>query len=727
MAHKSDAELIEHTHNTSRFFVEHPQVAWALLTGTLLWGSWGYRSMPERKDPEIPVRVAVASCPWPGATAQQVEQLITRPIERSIAENKSIHPPVGGEYGIRSISLPGYAFVYVQLAENVKDTKNQFNDIHVKLRALSQNLPHGAGPVNFQSDFGDTAALMLTVASPLADRAEIALRSQRIAQALTRARALHPEWLNQPQVAVVYSFPESISTRIAIAAAQGFVDSAQKTGLVSQPVLLDGPGFLAMNAVSKSSDSEIAEFIQRFFRERLRESEIHPDAWQPIIVRDLSEIPAKLQAVAGDKYSYAELDDFTDLVERTLLGTPQASKVERNGVLPEVVYLAYSQDRLASYGFRPSDLSNILSARNITAPAGSFEAGRSNVILNPSGLFPDEKVIGDVIIGTSTNGEAVYLRDLVDVSRGYQSPAQYLNYYTWRDPSSGWHRSRAVTLAVYMRSGEQITQFGSAVDAKLRELKQLLPSDLIIAHTSDQPLQVKENMHLFMSALYEAVLLVILVALAGFWEWRSALLMALAIPITLAMTFGVVYMLGVDLQQVSIATLIIALGLLVDDPVVAGDAIKREIALGHPRNVAAWLGPTKLSRAILFATATNIIAYLPFMLLTGNTGEFLFTLPVVMSASLVCSRLVSMTFIPALGYYLLRPHKKREPTLDEKRTRGFYGFYYRLAGQAIRFRWLVFVGSLGFIALGVIVALHLKSSFFPDDVQYWSYVDIWLS
>ena len=141
-----------------------------------------------------------------------------------------------------------------------------------------------------------------------------------------------------------------------------------------------------------------------------------------------------------------------------------------------------------------------------------------------------------------------------------------------------------------------------------------------------------------MTSLYEAIILVVIVALVGFWEWRSALLMALSIPITLAMTFGMMRVLGIDLQQVSIATLIIALGLLVDDPVVAGDAIKRDLAAGHPSLVAAWLGPTKLATAILYATITNIVAYLPFLLLGGATGEFIYSLPIVLACSLVASR-----------------------------------------------------------------------------------------
>src|SRR5215472_8271796 len=107
MPHRNDQELIQNTQNTARFFVERRQIAWAGLVAVIAWGIYGYFSMPQRKDPDIPVRVAVAACQWPGATAQEVEQLITRPIEQTIAENKTIHPSEPGDYGIRSISLPG--------------------------------------------------------------------------------------------------------------------------------------------------------------------------------------------------------------------------------------------------------------------------------------------------------------------------------------------------------------------------------------------------------------------------------------------------------------------------------------------------------------------------------------------------------------------------------------------------------------------------------------------
>src|SRR5262245_20881598 len=275
-----------------------------------------------------------------------------------------------------------------------------------------------------------------------------------------------------------------------------------------------------------------------------------------------------------------------------------------------------------------------------------------------------------------------------------------------------------------MRSGEQIDKFGVAIDATLADLKKRLPEDLVMARTSDQPLQVRENVDLFMNSLYEAVILVVIVSLIGFWEWRSAALMALSMPITLLMTFGMMHALGLDLQQISIASLIIALGLVVDDPVVAGDAIKRELAAGQPSVISAWLGPTKLATAILYATITNIVAYLPFLFLKGATGEFLYSLPVVLTCSLIASRIVSMTFIPLLGYYLLRPQP--EVRIEERRKRGFAAFYHRMGTFAIDHRWTVLILSFAFLALGGFFISQLKLQFFPKDLSYLSYVDVWL-
>src|SRR6266566_4226274 len=240
MSYKSDQDRIDKTHNLPRFFVEHPQVSWTLLIGVLVWGWFGYQSMPQRKDPDIPVRVAVAFCAWPGATAQQVEQFLTRPIEDAVAENKTIHSGTASDYGIRSVSLPGAAYVYLQLAENVSDVKRQFSDINLKVNALNNQLPQGAGPISFQSDFGDTAALMLTVASPKADQVEINIRAQAIESAIQSLRANRKYKKNEVPVTLVYSFPRSISPATTLDAEQLFEQQAEEEGLLRAPQAISG-------------------------------------------------------------------------------------------------------------------------------------------------------------------------------------------------------------------------------------------------------------------------------------------------------------------------------------------------------------------------------------------------------------------------------------------------------------------------------------------------------
>ncbi|HEX6717001.1 MAG TPA: efflux RND transporter permease subunit [Pyrinomonadaceae bacterium] len=712
MSHgKSDQELIKNKHNTARFFVQTRQVAWVLLILTCLWGVYGYLSMPQRKDPEVQVRTAVALVPWPGSSAEKVEQLVTKKVEEQMAGNSKVTK-------IESISRTGLAIIYVELDENLKETGKEFDDIKLRLDGI-RDLPSGAGPINFIKDFGDTAALMLTVASPKADDADIALRAQAIKTAIEQERAN----VSGNRFTLVLSTPIALQPHLMRTPIEMFLAYVKEKNFATDVRVIQGDRFVGFDGATDKNEQEILAFVQQFIAERLQSAEFHPDAWPPMVVRDPQEVPAKLKAVAGDKYSYRQMDDYTDLIEKTLKAIPQVSKVSRSGLLNENVFLLYSQERLASYNLQPGTLEDAMKGRNISTSGGQVNVEGKNVTLEPGGEFKSEAEIGNVQVRTS-NGALVYVRDLVDIVRGYESPARFQNFFNYRDKDDNWQRSRAITLSVQMRSGEQIAEFGKQVDIALDRLKQQMPEDLIYARTSDQPLQVEESIDLFMKSLYEAIILVVIIALIGFWEWRSALLMAISIPVTLAMTFGFMHLLGIDLQQVSIATLIIALGLLVDDPVVAGDAIKRDLAIGHPPIIASWLGPTKLATAILYATITNIVAYLPFLIIKGSTGEFLYTLPVVITCSLFASRLVSMTFIPLLSYYLLKP--KFERPIAERRTRGFAAKYYQLGTWAINHRWKVMAGAFGFLILGGVIMSQLRTQFFPKDLSYLSYVDVWL-
>lgn len=721
MAHLTDEDWIAHHHNLSRFCIENRQIAWVLLIASVLWGIYGYIAMPQRKDPEVPIRQAVALTPWLGMPVEKVEQLVAKTVETRMGENAKVTK-------LDTTVLPGLAINYLELDERVRDTAKELDDIALKLNAV-QNLPQGAGPINFIKDFGDTAALMLTVASPRDGPVELGPRASAIADAIRAARnkGLPPHLARgESPFTVVVNFPATTPLRRPRGPARLFLDAVQKSGLGRNLSLIEGAGFVGLDGITALDDEHLLGMTREFERNRLQMASLEPEAWEPVVIRDPRDTATRLADVAGPRYSYALLDRFSELVEKTLKTVPQVSKVTRSGLLDQTVYLIYSQERMSAYGLQLGNISNLLNARNIFAPGGQIDVSGRNVNIDPSGEFHTAQDIGSVVVATGPSGSPVYLRDLVDIVPSYESPARFLNYYTSRKGDDGpWERNRAVTLAVEMRSGEKIGDFAQAVDATLDSLKSMLPKDLIMARTSDQPKQVEDNIELFMSSLYEAIILVVLVSLVGFWEWRSALLMALAIPLTLAMTFGFMDALGLDLQQVSIATLIIALGLLVDDPVVAGDAIKRDLGAGHPPSIASWLGPTKLGTAILYATITNIVAYLPFLLLSGDTGNFLYSLPIVMACSLVASRIVSMTFIPLLGYYLLRPTK--EVSIEERRKVGFAAWYHKVGQAAIEHRWRILFVSFGFLALGAVVFLRLPQQFFPHDRNNLAYADVWLA
>jgi multidrug efflux pump subunit AcrB len=702
----TEPEAIPNHRSVARFFVENRHVSWVLLVGVIAWGMWAYAAMPKRKDPDIPVRQVAVVTPWPGQSAERVEQLVTRRVEERVAQNIRVSE-------ITSTTRPGLSVVYAEVDENARiDTGKEFDDIKVKLDALA-DLPEGAGPIQYIKEFGETSALMLTVASPPATGPQLHLLSRQIVAAV----APDPASLD---IALCSSgAPDPWFVREA---ATLLGDALVRQGVGTDPRLIQGEGFVIIRLSTRDGAAATDPVVQRVWEELPQRADIHPDVWDPIVITPGVSLVDVLSREAGPKYSYRALDDFTDRIEKAIRIAPEASRVTRVGVIEEQIEARYSQNRLAALGVVPAAIRGVLQSRNTTLPAGTVNAEGRELALEQSGEFRTLADIDTVVFTQTANGTPLYLRDIGSVHRGYEHPPRLVSYYTWRDPRGRWLRGRAITLSAEMKKGEQIDRFGTAVHARVAEVRRSLPPDLVIGTTSDQQRQVREKLELFNRSLWEAVLLVVLVSFVGFWEWRSALLMALSIPLTLAMTFGLMQLVGIDIQQMSIASLIIALGLLVDDPVVAGDAIKRELAHGHPRSTASWLGPDKLSKAILYATITNIAAYLPFLLLNGDVGRFIYSLPVTIACSLAASRIVSMTFLPLLAYYILKPG--RDPMAGALRESRFGRAYERAVTFAIDHRWTCLAASSLALAAGGFFVSHLQRQFFPRDNFYIAYVDI---
>jgi hypothetical protein len=196
------AENPNSSRNVARFFVNNRQIAAVALLATLAWGVFGYMNMPKRKDPDIPVRIALAITPWPGISADKVEQLVTRKVEQAITGNSKVDR-------VESTTQDNISVVQVRLLDNIKNTQQEFQDIGQRLNQIT-DLPDGAGPVTWISDFGDTAALMLTVASPTVPDLEIALRARGVQNAVEKVR----QGKTVGRVAVLYCYPASVSPAV---------------------------------------------------------------------------------------------------------------------------------------------------------------------------------------------------------------------------------------------------------------------------------------------------------------------------------------------------------------------------------------------------------------------------------------------------------------------------------------------------------------------------------
>ena len=376
------------------------------------------------------MRQALVLAHWPGAGAERIEQLVTRRIEEKIAENVRVDK-------IESNTRTGVTSVIITLVEGLSDTGKEFDDIKLKLDTI-RDLPDGAGPITFIKDFGDTAALMLTVASPKIDDAQVTLTADMLAAKIQRERS---RAASGDRVALAITLPNSVNPNTPRRHVDAFRQAALADGVIRDARTVDGPGFFAIDAATDLDDAAINRYLQQFLRDELRMSEFHPDAGVPVIIRDLATTKDKLAAVAGSKYSYRELDDFTERIARTLRGLPEVSKVTRTGVLEERVFLEYSQERLASFGVNAGQLREVLGARNISNAGGMLEIGSRQLSVDPSGEFKSEKELEGVLVPTR-QGPPVYLRDLADVSALIRQPGDLPEFLHRPHAAQGTGRSR---------------------------------------------------------------------------------------------------------------------------------------------------------------------------------------------------------------------------------------------------------------------------------------------
>jgi multidrug efflux pump subunit AcrB len=402
--------------------------------------------------------------------------------------------------------------------------------------------------------------------------------------------------------------------------------------------------------------------------------------------------------------------------------------------VPETVYLLFSDANMAGYGLTSKMVMNSISTRNAVIPGGTVRTEGHNFPVQLSGEYKTERDMLGTVVGMGRGGAPIYLRDVFEVRRMYESPISFkVDVLGKTGDGEPLDTRRAVMVAVEMRDGKIIRHFNEDVMKVVETMKARTPEGLEFRVLSDQPTAVEHRIHHFVRCFIDAVVIVIIVGLF-LMDWRSALVLATAIPLTVAMTLVGMQMLHIPLQQISIAALIIALGMLVDVPVVASDGINRELHLGEPRLRAAWLGPVHLRHPMVFGTLINIFAFMPLLLLTGDKGEFMKSLPTVVALALAAAFLVSVTFTPLISYYVLRGQKGFDEGGEVRSMIPFRWVDQALAAVLPRYRaalegslkrpWLVLGVGYSVLALSCLLVPFLGTQFFPPAERNQLLVDI---
>lgn len=380
-------------------------------------------------------------------------------------------------------------------------------------------------------------------------------------------------------------------------------------------------------------------------------------AYPPMVKSDFSELSVMLFALystsPGREDNYQRLHKNAKKLERFLSSVPMIGKFTMTGVQSEVVNLEVSSGEWSKMNLTVEELSLALNQKNIVAPGGSLDTGQQRYIVGLSGEFETTQQIEQVVLGTVQGKAPTYLSDLgIKVHRTFQDPKRLYCRYT----EGGFIGEECIIIGFSMKKGGNIVSLGKKVHEKLQEFldKDILPKDIELSIASDQPIHVEKAIDSFTASLFQGIFVVVVVGflMVGF---RIALVMAASIPIVMIISVGIFRLFDVELEDVSVAALIVSLGLLVDNAIEISENIHRLMSEGYSRFESSWRGANEMGLPVLAATLTTVAAFLPMLIIPGNEGEYVYSLPVVVSTTLLVSWFIAMTVTTILCYWILRP------------------------------------------------------------------------
>ncbi|RQR90260.1 MULTISPECIES: efflux RND transporter permease subunit [unclassified Burkholderia] len=434
----------------------------------------------------------------------------------------------------------------------------------------------------------------------------------------------------------------------------------------------------------------------------------------PFFNDEFGDVYTNIYALEGDGYSPAQLHDYADKLRTVLLRVPGVAKVDYFGDPAQHVFVEISNAQLTRLAITPQQLAQAIDAQNAVAPVGTITTSDDRVFVRPSGAFKDTQALADMLI--TVNGRTFRLGDVAKVTRGYDDPPV-------TQMRTNGHA--VLGIGVTMQKGGDVIDLGKALDAKAAELRAGLPAGLKLAAVSSMPHAVKHSVDDFVEAVGEAVAIVLVVSLVSL-GLRTGMVVVITIPIVLAVTALCMHVFGIGLDKVSLGTLVLALGLLVDDAIIAVEMMAVKLEQGWSRARAAAFAYTSTAFPMLTGTLVTVSGFLPIALAKSSTGEYTRSIFEVSAISLIVSWFAAVVLVPLLGYHML-PEQQHHDAHAHGQDVYETGFYRRLSGwisACIERRWVVLGVTAVLFAIAMAAFTRVPQQFFPNSERPELLIDL---
>ncbi|WP_316149261.1 efflux RND transporter permease subunit [Cupriavidus sp. BIC8F] len=445
----------------------------------------------------------------------------------------------------------------------------------------------------------------------------------------------------------------------------------------------------------------------------------------PFFNDEFGDVYGTIYALSADGFNYKELREYADLVRQELLRVPSVAKVSLIGLQDEKVFIEFNQARFAQLGLDINAIADQISQQNNLTGSGVLVTPTDNLQVRLSGQFASVDDLENLVLRGPNGIANIRLGDIAHVYRGYVDPTQTRMRFNGKD---------VIGLGISMQKGGDIIELGKNLRAAFDHLRGQLPVGIEMDQVQDQPQAVKRSVGEFVRVLIEAVVIVLAVSFIALGlhtrplrlDVRPGLVVALTIPLVLAVTFLFMHIFGIGLHKISLGALIVALGLLVDDAIIAVEMMVRKLEEGFSKMEAATFAYTSTAMPMLTGTLITAAGFLPVGLARSTVGEYTFAIFAVTALALVLSWLAAVYFTPYLGYLLLKTRGPGAGEAHEVFDTPFYARFRRLVDWCVTWRKVVIAITLVAFALGIYAFKFVEKQFFPDSSRPELMVELWM-